>query len=83
LAVAYGVTGATALWHFGSVDMAWVLQALPYGAMIWTVWRVAPPCGLLLATGISLVLIVTWPRFPKQVLPEFLTGMHHLFGKRV
>lgn len=82
LTVAYGAIGAAALWHFDSVHLAWGLQALPYGAMIWTALRVVPPYGLLLFVWPGVVLVVTWPRFPRQVLPEFLDGMRHLLRKR-
>jgi cardiolipin synthase len=78
LAEAYGLVGAAALWHFGSARLAWGLQALPYGVMIWTALRIIPPQGLLLVIWVALVLIATWPRFPQQVLPEFLNGMRDL-----
>jgi len=81
LAVAYGAAGAAALWHFSSAPLAWGLQALPYGAMIWTACRVVPPYGLLLITWIGLVVVVTWPRFPQRVLPEFLSSMRHLLRR--
>ena len=82
LAVAYGLAGAAALRHFGSAHLAWGLQALPYGAMIWTARRIAPAYGLLLVAWIGLVLVVTWPRFPHRILPEFLNGMQNLSGRR-
>lgn len=78
LAVAYGLAAAVALWHFGSAHLAWGVQALPYGAMIWTAWRTAPIFGLLLVAWIGLVVVATWPRFPQCVLPEFLDGMRDL-----
>lgn len=78
LALTYVLGSAAALWHSGSRHLAGWLQALPYGAMIWTAWRVAPPYGLLLVTWIGLVIVVTWPRFPRQTVPEFLAGMRDL-----
>jgi len=82
LAVAYVLAAAAALWHSGSLHLAWGVQALPYGAMIWTAWQVAPPYGLLLVAWIGLVLVATWPRFPHRVLPEFLAGMRDLFKRQ-
>jgi hypothetical protein len=82
LAVAYSAAGLAALWHFGSVQLAWALQALPYGAMILIAWRVVPFYGGLLVAWIGLVLVVTWPRFPQQILPAFLDGMHDLLRRR-
>jgi len=81
LAVAYVLAGAAALWHSASVHLAWGLQALPYGAMIWTAWQVVPPYGLLLVAWICLVVVATWPRFPRYTLPEFLGGMRDLWRR--
>ena len=78
LAVAYVLVVAAVLYHFGSTHLAWGVQALPYGVMIWTALRTAPTYGLMLVTWIGLVLIVTWPRFPRRILPEFLGGMRNL-----
>jgi len=82
LAGVYLVTSALALRHFDSVHLGWVLQAPPYGAMIWTALRVVPTYGLALVIWIIGVVIVTWPRFPKQVVPEFITGMRALKLRR-
>lgn len=81
-AVAYAFVGAAALWHLDSAPLAWGLQALPYGAMIWTALRVVPLYGLLLVAWIGLVIVVTWPRFPKETLPEFLRGIEALLRKQ-
>lgn len=82
LAAAYGAFGAAALWQFGSAPLAWGLQALPYGAMIWTALRHMPPYGLLLVTWVGLLVAITWPRFPQQMLPEFLNTMRNLRRRR-
>lgn len=82
LAVAYVVAAAAALWHFGSIHLAWGLQALPYGTMIWTAWRTVPTYGALLVAWVGFVLVATWPRFPQQTLPEFLGGMRNLLRRR-
>ncbi|MGQ9553711.1 MAG: CDP-alcohol phosphatidyltransferase family protein [Anaerolineae bacterium] len=78
LAVVYLIMSAMALRHFGSVHLGWALQAPPYGAMIWTAWRVAPTYGAALVIWIIGVVVVTWPRFPKKVVPEFINGMRAL-----
>lgn len=80
LALAYVVAAAAALWHFGSIHLAWGVQALPYGAMIWTAWRTVPPYGLLLMAYVSFVVVVTWPRFPQRAL-EFIKGMRDLLRR--
>lgn len=82
LVVAYVLVAAAALWHVGSRHLAWGIQALPYGLMLWTVWRVAPRHGLLLVAWIGLIVVATWPRFPRHTLPEFLAGMPGLIRTR-
>ena len=81
LAAAYVLIVTAALYRFGSTHLAWGVQALPYGAMIWTAWRVVPPYGLLLVGWVTFVLIATWPRFPQRVLPDFLAGMRDLLQR--
>lgn len=82
LALAYVLAAAAALWRSGSAHLAWGAQALPYGAMIWTSWRMAPLYGLLLVAWIGLVVVVTWPRFPRHTLPAFLSGVRGLWRRR-
>jgi phosphatidylglycerophosphate synthase len=82
LAVAYVLAVGVALGHSGSAHLAWGVQALPYGVMIWTALRTAPAYGLLLLVWIGLVVVATWPRFPRQTMPEFLNGMRNLWPRR-
>ena len=82
LAGLYLVVTAVALWRLGTAQLAWGVQALPYGAMIWTAWRTVPACGLLLVTYLGLVIVATWPRFPRETVPEFLNGVRGLWRQR-
>ncbi|GAB4150606.1 MAG: CDP-alcohol phosphatidyltransferase family protein [Candidatus Promineifilaceae bacterium] len=41
----------------------------------------ARPFAWAIALWILTVLIVTWPRFPQQIVPEFLNGMRDAWGK--
>lgn len=82
LALAYLVVAAVVLWRLGSDHLAWGLQALPYGAMIWTTLREAPVYGYLLVAWVVVVVAATWPRFPRQTLPGFLNGMRDLWHRR-
>ncbi len=50
-------------------------QAPVYGWFIWVAWAHAPRIGWVLPLWIGLAVAITWPRFPKQVVPEFLQGM--------
>jgi cardiolipin synthase len=81
VALAYVAIAVAALLRIGTAPLAWGLQALPYGAMIWTAWRVVSPLGWVLVLWIGVVLVATWPRFPKQMLPEFLAGMASLLKR--
>jgi cardiolipin synthase len=81
LAGVYLLAAVVALWRLGSAQVAWGLQALPYGAMIWTSWRMAPLFGLLLVAWIGLVLVATWPRFPRETVPQFLNGVRDLWRR--
>ncbi|MCX7761206.1 MAG: CDP-alcohol phosphatidyltransferase family protein [Candidatus Kryptonium sp.] len=75
----YILLSAFLLLYFKSEHLAWGLQAPPYGMMILTALKYAPEYGALLIVWIIIVVIVTWPRFPKYTLPEFLRGMRALF----
>jgi phosphatidylglycerophosphate synthase len=81
LTVAYTLVAAAALWRFESDQMAWGVQALPYGMMIWTSWQLAPTYGLLLVAWILLAVVATWPRFPRSTVPDFLDGMRSLLQR--
>jgi cardiolipin synthase len=68
-------------WHWGlNRSLGMLFQAPIYGWFIWTSLQYAPIFGALLAIWISLVVVVTWPKFPKEVVPGFLAGMH-ILGK--
>jgi hypothetical protein len=82
LTVAYGAAGAAALWHFNLEPLAWGLQALPYGAMIWNAWRVVPTYGLLLVGYVILIVVATWPRFLHRS-HAFVVGMRDLLRQVV
>ncbi len=80
--VGYLLLSIYLLWHFKSEHLAWGLQALPYAGMILIALIKSPTHGFLLVTWIIFVVLVTWPRFPKYTLPEFLNGMKALFKSR-
>lgn len=50
-------------------------QAPIYGWFIWTTLRQAPAIGWWLVGWILAMLVITWPKFPNEVIPGFLTGM--------
>ena len=52
-----------------------LFQAPVYGWFIFIVLRHAPAQGLLLVGWIAVLVLITWPRFPREVVPDFLNGM--------
>jgi phosphatidylglycerophosphate synthase len=52
-----------------------LFQAPIFGWFIWITILHATPFGMALLVWIVLAVIITWPRFPRQVIPEFLGGM--------
>lgn len=76
IGVVYLLVAGLAFWHWG-IHRSWgmLFQAPIYGWFIWTTLRNAPIYGALLVLWIALVVIVTWPKFPKEVVPGFLDGM--------
>lgn len=75
ISLSYLLVAASLLWLTRSAQVGWGIQAAPYGTMIWITWLQARPIGWLLFAWIFFVLVATWPRFAKQTVPEFLTGL--------
>lgn len=56
-------------------SLGMLFQAPLYGYFLWTLYVEEPGLIALLAGFLLLVMIVTWPRFPKEVVPGFLGGL--------
>ena len=56
-------------------SLGMLAQAPVYGWFIWVAMREAPEAGRWLLVWIGLLIIVTWPRFPREVIPGFLSGL--------
>jgi len=52
-----------------------LFQAPIYFWFIWTTIHEAPWFGVLIIILVLAVVIITWPKFPKVVVPGFLDGM--------
>jgi phosphatidylglycerophosphate synthase len=52
-----------------------LFQAPIYGWFIWTTLNQAPPSGWILVGWILTMLVITWPKFPREIVPGFLSGM--------
>jgi hypothetical protein len=56
-----------------------LFQAPIYFWFIWTAVRDATGLGVLIIVLILAALILTWPRFPQVMVPDFLEGMRKAF----
>ena len=78
IALSYILMTGALIWRFRSRALAMAAQAPVYAILLHLSLRDAPPYGALAVGWIVLTVIVTWPRFPKTVVPEFLQGMREL-----
>jgi len=78
IALSYILMTGALIWRFRSRALAMAAQAPVYAILLHLALRDAPPYGALAVGWIVLTVIMTWPRFPKTVVPEFLQGMREL-----
>lgn len=76
---------ATALIFFGltgfSRSIGMLFQAPIYCWFIWISFNYGGWVGWLPFLWIMTAVLLTWPRFPKDVVPEFVAGMQEIFKK--
>jgi phosphatidylglycerophosphate synthase len=60
-------------------SMGMLFQAPIYGWFIYVAILHATSAGLMLSAWVVVAVIVTWPRFPQEVIPGFLHGMRDFF----
>jgi hypothetical protein len=85
-------------WWIGLYLLAWALmfvrggipralgmlfQAPIYGWFIIIAIRDAPDAGWWLVAWIAVAAVVTWPKFPQEVVPGFLSGMRRALRPRL
>jgi phosphatidylglycerophosphate synthase len=68
------------LWRGQSRHLAMAMQAPVYAVLIYSALRYAPLYGWIVVGWILLTVAVTWPRFPKVIVPDFVAGMRDLSG---
>jgi hypothetical protein len=68
-------------WRFHR-SLGMLIQAPIYGWFIWVALQKIPSVGVWLILWILAALIITWPRFPNEIVPEFLTGMKEVVNLR-
>jgi len=62
-------------------SLGMLFQAPIYGWFLYVALRDATSMGLLLSAWVIAAVVVTWPRFPQEVIPGFLGGMRDFFGQ--
>ena len=76
LIVAYPLIWALIFWGFGIFSsLGKLFQAPIYGYLIVLALIHNPITGGAMIAWILGAVIVTWPRFPQEVIPSFLDGM--------
>jgi len=76
VAVVYLLIWAIYFIRFGVPRSLGMLSQAPvYGWFIWTALHQAPAAGWWLIAWILTMLVITWPKFPREIIPGFLTGM--------
>lgn len=78
IVLGYGLACAVLLQQTRSRHLAWAVQAPPYAAIIYVALRDVPSYGLVAVGYVVLIVAVTWPRFPRAVVPQFLAGIRDL-----
>ncbi len=79
----YAAVWTWILWNWrGNRSISMLFQAPIYGWLIWMALKEAQPYGMLLVIWIISLVVITWPRFPREVIPGFLSGFQALGRKR-
>lgn len=69
-------------WWFGlNHSMGVLYQAPIYGWFVYIAFREAPQVSMWMIGWGLIALIVTWPKFPKVIIPTFFGGIKNLFEK--
>jgi hypothetical protein len=79
LAGLYALVWGLVFWRWGIPrSLGMLVQAPVYGWFIFVAVRDAPRAGWWVVGWILVVVVLTWPRFPKEVVPGFLHGMREV-----
>lgn len=64
------------LWRWKNVKVLGMLSQAPiYGYFIYVALNLLPNVGVWILVWIVIAVIITWPQFPKMVVPGFLDGI--------
>lgn len=66
-------------WRYGMLSgLGKAFQAPIYGWFIVIALRHAQPYGIALIGWILIALLITWPKFPESIIPDFLSGFKRI-----
>lgn len=83
VAAVYLLFWALYFWKSGIPHAMGVLfQAPTYGWFIYVSLRDAPQVGLWIVVWLIVAIAITWPKFPRIIVPGFLNGMQDILQKR-
>lgn len=78
-ALAYLALWGVTIWRWGwQRDPSMLFQAPIYLWFILVAMREVPTIGRWLIAYPLVAVVLTWPRFPRQIVPDFLAGMAEL-----
>lgn len=79
VAMVYLLIWALAFWRWGVPrELGEIYQAPIYAWFIYTALISAPSSGWLLIGWILIAVVITWPKFPRVIVPAFLEGMRQM-----
>jgi hypothetical protein len=71
------------IWRWGNIKVLGMLSQAPiYGYFIWIAMTRLPNMGIWILVWMVVAIIVTWPQFPKQIVPGFINGMREFIINR-
>ncbi|MBI5840555.1 MAG: CDP-alcohol phosphatidyltransferase family protein [Chloroflexi bacterium] len=83
LAGSYILLWGVYFWRQGGIPRSpgMLFQAPIYGWFIWVSLRDAPQAGWAIVVFLASAVALTWPYFPRVMVPDFLKGLHKDQGK--
>lgn len=69
-------------WRGGAYALGIIFQVPIYVSFIYILLRDAPAYALLFIGWIVLAMIISWPKFPKVIVPGFLSGVSDMINRR-
>jgi cardiolipin synthase len=83
LGAIYALLWVFVFWRWGLQRSPGMLYQTPlYAMLIWICLQNAFYIGLIQVLWVLAAVIVTWPRFPREVVPGFLAGFRVIFHKK-